>query len=318
MKRVPYAFTLVELLVVISVITLLIGILLPVLGKARQASQQAVCASNLKQFGVGYQMYCDGNRGWLPQKGPDGSALSETFGPPNVLGVDDQSLWFNAVPKAIGRKSYYDMLLDDQRGVPPLATGNRNSIFTCPSAGPIGTIGSGQASDQIAPDGESFLLYGSDSQGVLKPVGVGFKYTMSYVANASLTNTFANTQSFTAVHMSKLRPAATVVLMVEKLVNPAEYRDVAVQSFIAANPDVYRGLATTAGFISNIGQPKSNWKRFTTRHGGGGNLLFADGHVAYFKWRETQLQPDQLARPTAVRDLNQPSKVVWSIAGAIH
>lgn len=61
-------FTLVELLVVIGIIALLISILLPTLGKAREASRKTACMSNLRQIHGAVQMYAMENRNYLPPK----------------------------------------------------------------------------------------------------------------------------------------------------------------------------------------------------------------------------------------------------------
>src|SRR5689334_6152002 len=55
------AFTIVELMVVIGIITLLIGILLPVLSKVRQHGYTVRCANSLRQFGTAWQSYAAAN-----------------------------------------------------------------------------------------------------------------------------------------------------------------------------------------------------------------------------------------------------------------
>lgn len=60
------AFTLIELLVVIAIIALLIGILLPVLGSAREAGRFAVCASNQRQILTGMHTFAADHQNILP------------------------------------------------------------------------------------------------------------------------------------------------------------------------------------------------------------------------------------------------------------
>lgn len=76
--RLPHlrrAFTLIELLVVVAVIAILIGILLPALGRARAAGYALQDANNLRQFMIGMVTYSNSNDQWLPGVNSSGLRL---------------------------------------------------------------------------------------------------------------------------------------------------------------------------------------------------------------------------------------------------
>ena len=74
-------FTIVELLVVISIIALLIALLLPALARARKLALTTECLSNLNQQGVVMQMYTDQFEGMVPIA-EDGTGQMVPYGYP--------------------------------------------------------------------------------------------------------------------------------------------------------------------------------------------------------------------------------------------
>lgn len=78
-------FTLIELLVVLAIVTLLVSLLLPALGSARENGRMIRCASNLRQLGIGFLAYSNNNRGFYCS-GPFDNSTEEGRGPIHEVG----------------------------------------------------------------------------------------------------------------------------------------------------------------------------------------------------------------------------------------
>lgn len=116
------AFTLVELLVVISIISLLISILLPAMQGARQAAQRAVCGSNERQIGIAFTIYTNVYREQLP--------LSDSFY--RTGSHSGKSFWPTLMATELGA------------GIIPSSGANvtvkQNSYLSCPSMAVLPSI----------------------------------------------------------------------------------------------------------------------------------------------------------------------------------
>jgi prepilin-type N-terminal cleavage/methylation domain-containing protein/prepilin-type processing-associated H-X9-DG protein len=114
MKRTG-AFTLIELLVVIVIIAILMAMLLPSLGRAREAAKGSACLGNLRQWGLATQLFALDNEGFLPKDGaPNGWSIHEG--------------WYIDLPRTLGLPTYHEMVWRTNAQIDP-----GRSIWICPN-----------------------------------------------------------------------------------------------------------------------------------------------------------------------------------------
>lgn len=65
MKR-KRGFTLIELLVVVAIIAMLLAVIIPALGKAKELVKRSICKTNVRQQCLGTILYSEQNDGWVP------------------------------------------------------------------------------------------------------------------------------------------------------------------------------------------------------------------------------------------------------------
>src|SRR6185436_11461156 len=119
-SRTQRAFTLVELLVVIGIIAVLIGILLPVMGRAREQGRRIACLSNLRQLHMAVMMY---EQAWKTLPGPTLPAIFdyEVVNDPNG-------------PFAGASNDYYRARQLSNAEVLMKYLNNSRQVFYCPSS----------------------------------------------------------------------------------------------------------------------------------------------------------------------------------------
>jgi len=123
------AFTIVELLVVISILGLLLALLLPALSRARAGSRSTVCAARMHQVGLGWMVYATDNRG-VAVPGQAGRYPDESR---NVYwignGYQYRPRWFAQMGASVGFYAFSEPSRDPANEHTMTVT---NEIFLCP------------------------------------------------------------------------------------------------------------------------------------------------------------------------------------------
>ncbi|HPO92845.1 MAG TPA: type II secretion system protein [Phycisphaerales bacterium] len=106
------AFTLIELLVVIAIVALLVSLLLPALGEARNTAKDLLCKTNMHSVGQGIQMYLDDQKDpvWFDLREANRQAPFHHYRVPRALADycgDGRSKIYKC-PRAVGRMSVKD------------------------------------------------------------------------------------------------------------------------------------------------------------------------------------------------------------------
>jgi prepilin-type processing-associated H-X9-DG protein/prepilin-type N-terminal cleavage/methylation domain-containing protein len=273
-----HAFTLIELLVVIAIIALLIALLLPAVQAAREAARRAQCVNNFKQIGLALQNY---------------HASFQVFPPGYVSNFDASGNdtgpgwgWAAMILPQMEQKPLFDAI---NFSTPIEAPSNQTSRLTliggflCPSDSvpPSWTAtmrnASGVATQSICQVATANYVgvYGTSDPGI---DGDGIFFRDSNIGLRDITDGTSQTIAV-GERSQNLGQATWAGSITGAVLFPVNNDGIGYP-----RPESAPGMVLGhAGGRFGPGNPGGEVNQFYSRHPGGVNFLFADGHVSILK-----------------------------------
>ncbi|HTV43052.1 MAG TPA: type II secretion system protein [Candidatus Sulfotelmatobacter sp.] len=258
------AFTLSELLAVVTIVAFLAAILFPVLERAGETVRTAQCLNNMKQLQRCYRMYVEDNQGWLPWNGIGGIGG----------GVESWITNNNAQTTVVFNGIEAGVLYPYNRNV---------KIYQCPEnvrtlPVPNGTeVAQARQEYDLPTISFSSLLPQTRTCSINYPLG---GYTGASAANGQLDGAVL----------------ATGVQAVNKYSEMIAPNPTPARMFVFVDENEYSvDDGDFAMYPAGSGENEW-WNTPGSRHDRGTTWSFADGHCEYWKWHGTVV-PTQEVNP---------------------
>jgi prepilin-type N-terminal cleavage/methylation domain-containing protein/prepilin-type processing-associated H-X9-DG protein len=271
-------FTLIELLVVIGIIGLLTALLLPAVQAAREAARRTQCVNNLKQVGVALHTYEGSYRAFPPGYVSQFDASGNDTGPgwgwsTSLLPQMEQKPLFDAANLSLP--------IEDSSNQTSRLMGIR--VYLCPSDDqapswlamkrdangiPIQSICQVASANYVG-------MYGTSDPGI---DGDGVFFRNSPIGISAVSDGTAQTIA-AGERGHSLGQATWVGSVTGAALFPVDNDGVGYPR-VESGPGMVLGHA---GGNLGPGDPSGEVNQFYSRHAGGVNFLFADGHVLFLK-----------------------------------
>lgn len=243
----PAKFTMIELLIVISILVILIALLLPALSKARESARRIVCAGNLKQIGVATLNYTGDHQDYFPN-------------PSLNKGVNDVVTWDDLLCGYDGRSLTETEILRQTISV----ADHRFELYHCPTWPTLFTRG---ANCQPTTTGAHTRDYSMNT--------LDYGGSKTFEDGYGIARYESSSQQAASLKITKIRRASAVIAYAE---------DLGSGNVLGGSGGQITWFKNYIGFTESLSIYPA---RLTPTHQTVYNYLFADGHVASMGWEKT-------------------------------